>query len=357
MLLKRFLAIFCAFAVLLGGCGKDDSTPENPEETSSVSESEESEPEESESKESDAESEAEAEPETESEPSDDASSSPDESSGEEAASGEEGAPVPEQPKSPPRVSLSNRIIELGEVLVLHISNVESSEVVADTDLPHNSLFYPDGDGLTVLLPISYNETPGNYNLSIQARDKTFDYTIMVVDREFEVQNLTISEATAGSTNTAEANQEWEQKIEPLKMLASPDKYWEGQFMQPVQGEITTEFGSIRYTNGSASSTRHSGIDIAAAQGTPVAAANNGKILFADFLQLTGNTVVIDHGFGLKSFYYHMDSLNVKEGDMVKTGDIVGAVGSTGYSTGPHLHYSLLVNNVFINPWTAFDHGI
>ena len=89
----------------------------------------------------------------------------------------------------------------------------------------------------------------------------------------------------------------------------------------------------------------------------IAAANNGKILFADFLQLTGNTVVIDHGFGLKSFYYHMDSLNVKEGDMVQTGDIVGTVGSTGYSTGPHLHYSLLVNNVFINPWTAFEHGI
>ncbi len=347
MILKRFLALFCAFAVLLGGCGKEDSTPENPEETSSVSESEETEAPESEPDASD----------TESDPSSDASETADESSAE-ASSGEADAePVPEQPKSPPRVSLSNRIIELGEVLVLHISNVESSEVVADTDLPHNSLFYPDGDGLTVLLPISYNETPGNYTLSIQARDKTFDYTIMVADREFEIQNLTISESTVGSTNTAEANQEWEQKIEPLKMLASPDKYWEGLFMQPVQGEITTEFGSIRYTNGSATSTRHSGIDIAAAQGTPVAAANNGKILFADFLQLTGNTVVIDHGFGLKSFYYHMDSLDVKEGDMVKTGDIVGAVGSTGYSTGPHLHYSLLVNNVFINPWTAFESGI
>ena len=356
MILKRFLAIFCAFAVLLGGCGKDDSAPENPEDASSVSESEESVPEESVPEESEQESSDEGskeEPET----SGDTSSAGGESSGDGASGGEESTPVPEQPKSPPRVSLSNRIIELGEVLVLHISNVESSEVVADTDLPHNSLFYPDGDGLTVLLPISYNEAPGNYTLSIQARDKTFDYTIMVVDREFEVQNLTISEDTVGATDTAEANQEWEQKIEPLKMLASPDKYWEGPFMQPVQREITTEFGSIRYTNGSASSTRHSGIDIAAAQGTSIAAANNGKILFADFLQLTGNTVVIDHGFGLKSFYYHMDSLNVKEGDMVQTGDIVGTVGSTGYSTGPHLHYSLLVNNVFINPWPAVEHGI
>ena len=156
MILKRFLAIFCAFAVLLGGCGKDDSAPENPEDASSVSESEESVPEESEQESSDESSKE--EPET----SGDTSSAGGESSGDGASSGEESTPVPEQPKSPPRVSLSNRIIELGEVLVLHISNVESSEVVADTDLPHNSLFYPDGDGLTVLLPISYNEAPGNY---------------------------------------------------------------------------------------------------------------------------------------------------------------------------------------------------
>ncbi len=119
MILKRFLAIFCAFAVLLGGCGKDDSAPENPEDASSVSESEESVPEESEQESSDESSKE--EPET----SGDTSSAGGESSGDGASGGEESTPVPEQPKSPPRVSLSNRIIELGEVLVLHISNVES----------------------------------------------------------------------------------------------------------------------------------------------------------------------------------------------------------------------------------------
>ncbi|WP_343281823.1 M23 family metallopeptidase, partial [Ligaoa zhengdingensis] len=101
----------------------------------------------------------------------------------------------------------------------------------------------------------------------------------------------------------------------------------------------------------------SGIDIAAAAGTPVAAAGSGRVLFADFIQLTGNTVIIEHGFGVKSWYYHMQSLDVAEGDMVKQGDPIGKVGSTGFSTGPHLHFCMSVNNVFTNPWTAFEQGI
>ncbi|MFR9191279.1 MAG: M23 family metallopeptidase [Anaerotruncus massiliensis (ex Togo et al. 2019)] len=66
---------------------------------------------------------------------------------------------------------------------------------------------------------------------------------------------------------------------------------------------------------------------------------------------------MDPGYGLKSFYYHMDSLSVSAGDAVKKGDKIGEVGTTGYSTGPHLHFALAVNNVFVNPWTAFDPGI
>ena len=136
-----------------------------------------------------------------------------------------------------------------------------------------------------------------------------------------------------------------------------DRYWENPFLQPVSGEITTQFGCIRYTNDDPTPSRHGGIDIAAKTGTDVLAANNGRVLFAERIQLTGNTVVIEHGYGLKSFYYHMDSLSVSAGDAVKKGDKIGEVGTTGYSTGPHLHFALAVNNVFVNPWTAFDPGI
>ena len=73
--------------------------------------------------------------------------------------------------------------------------------------------------------------------------------------------------------------------------------------------------------------------------------------------MTGNTVVIEHGYGLKSIYYHMSELDCKVGDMVKKGDIIGKVGSTGFSTGPHLHFSMAVNTVWINPWQFIDESL
>lgn len=275
----------------------------------------------------------------------------------------QGTPNPSAPDLSPVIRFTNNApeigenaVQLGEALMIHVSGAGEQKVTAQTSLPFQPQFYPDGEGQTAFLPIAYTTSLGTYPLTIQIGEQSYHYSIQVADREFEVQNLTIDEGTASSTNTSEANWEWEQKIEPLKRISDSEKYWDGNFIQPVEGEITTEFGMIRYTNGSTVASRHSGIDIAAKRGTQIAAANNGRIQFAGYLQLTGYTAIIEHGFGLKSFYYHMDSLDVEEGQIVQKGDPIGKVGSTGYSTGPHLHYSLLVNNVFINPWTAFAHG-
>ncbi|MBR5486138.1 MAG: M23 family metallopeptidase [Oscillospiraceae bacterium] len=256
----------------------------------------------------------------------------------------------------PEIILPTDTLPLGEVFTIHILNAALEDVSAETDLPFQPRFFNHGEQLTAFLPISYYNSPGNYSLRINIKDEAFDYTVCVSAANFEVQHLTIDSAIVNSTNTNEGNTEWETRIEPLKLISDTESHWEGQFIQPVYGEITTQFGMTRYTNGSSIPTIHSGIDIAAKQGSPIAAANNGRILFADYLILTGNTVIIEHGFGLKSFYYHMDSLSVNEGQFVKKGDLVGTVGSTGYSTGPHLHYSLLVNDVFVNPWTAFEKG-
>ncbi|MCI8650542.1 MAG: M23 family metallopeptidase [Anaerotruncus sp.] len=270
----------------------------------------------------------------------------------------ESSSAPESQIEPatPQVTLSSQSAPLGEALFIHASAV-SEGVTAQTTLPHQPKFFLDGDGMSALLPIAYTTPVGNYQLTVSAAAQTWRFEIVVQERSFQVQQLTMDSATEEETAlSAQANWEWEQKIEPLKAISTPEKYWEGTFLQPVESysEITTEYGAIRYTNGSKVASRHSGTDYAAKAGTQVYATNHGVILFADFLQLTGNTVVIDHGFGLKSFYYHMDSLDTQAGAVVKRGDPVGKVGSTGYSTGPHLHYSLLVNNIFINPQTAID---
>lgn len=246
----------------------------------------------------------------------------------------------------------------GETVLIRADYADGITLTAQSGLDFTPQFFADGNAQTALLPIRYTTASGVYPLTIRAGELTFRYEIQVQKREFETQYLTMDPGTAADTAlSAAANAEWEQKIEPLKKIADPQRYWENPFLQPVQGEITTEFGCIRYTNDDPNPTRHSGIDIATAKGTPVLACNNGRVLFADFLQLTGNTVIIEHGYGLKSFHYHMDSLNVKAGEMVKKGQQIGAVGTTGYSTGPHLHFGLAVNNVFVNPWTAFQNGI
>ncbi|RLL08708.1 M23 family metallopeptidase [Anaerotruncus massiliensis (ex Liu et al. 2021)] len=259
---------------------------------------------------------------------------------------------------PVQLSL-NAAARQGETVVLRTLYADGAELSAESDLGFSPRFFSAGDGSQIaLLPVRYTTPAGVYGLTVTAGDEVLTREIVVEQREFEVQYLEMDAATAEETAlSAAANAEWEEKVEPLKAVADPVQYWEGPFLQPVSGEITTQFGCIRYTNDDPTPSRHGGIDIAAKTGTDVLAANNGRVLFAERIQLTGNTVVIEHGYGLKSFYYHMDSLSVSAGDAVKKGDKIGEVGTTGYSTGPHLHFALAVNNVFVNPWTAFDPGI
>ena len=103
--------------------------------------------------------------------------------------------------------------------------------------------------------------------------------------------------------------------------------------------------------------QHAGIDYPAPEGTQVWAPNNGRVLYAGFLQLTGNTICIEHGFGLKSWYYHLSAVEVEAGQMVKTGDPIGKVGTTGFSTGPHLHFTMSINNVYVNPEQCLGENI
>ena len=112
------------------------------------------------------------------------------------------------------------------------------------------------------------------------------------------------------------------------------------FIWPVRGRISGQFGNRRVYNGQPGSA-HSGADIAAPAGTPIKAPADGVISFASKdLYLTGGTVVLDHGFGVSTNYLHMSRIDVKVGDVVKQGQVIGAVGSTGRATGPHLHWGM-----------------
>lgn len=250
---------------------------------------------------------------------------------------------------------------LGEAVVLRVTGTTASDPLAtfasniSLNLPPK--FHRMADGSQVaLFPVSYRNAAGNHWIEIKCGDASARFTVSAKDKKWQIQNLTVDSTTASETiNSQKANDEYERVIAPLRSVEDDTRHWSGRFILPASDHrVTTEFGMVRYVNGEPTSTRHGAIDLANPTGTEVKATGAGRVLYAGYLQLTGNTVLIEHGYGLKSWYYHMNSLNVKTGDMVAQGKKIGEVGSTGFSTGPHLHFGMSVNNVFINPYTAIN---
>jgi murein DD-endopeptidase MepM/ murein hydrolase activator NlpD len=218
-----------------------------------------------------------------------------------------------------------------------------------------AFFQTDG-GRTALIGIKSSTPAGRYNLTATAGDVKRKFSIEVTTRKFDEQFLTVEQAIVDKTiGNSEANDQYNSEVQPLKFFADPKPAWLGSFVLPIDGtyRITTTFGMRRTTNG-VPGDRHGGIDYACPTGTPVLASNAGVVKLAKNIMLTGNTVLIEHGMGLKSWYYHMDSIAVKQGETVTKGQVIGAVGTTGFSTGPHLHFALSVFAVYVDPEPFYE---
>jgi biotin carboxyl carrier protein len=127
------------------------------------------------------------------------------------------------------------------------------------------------------------------------------------------------------------------------------------FTWPVQGRISGRFGNARVYNGQPSPAGHSGMDIAVPTGTPVKAPAAGIVTFAaPDLYLTGGTVLLDHGYGVSSNFLHLSRIDVKVGERIAQGQVIGAVGATGRATGPHLHWGMSWFDTRIDPLLVLD---
>lgn len=246
----------------------------------------------------------------------------------------------------------------GEIVVLKVTGAPQGQTAtAASSVEFTPKFFrKDADTQIALLPVSVYVATGKHWVDVSCAGETTRLNFNSKEKTFEVQHLTVEASTAEQTILSQkANTEYEQAIAPIRPIADDKQYWSGRFIMPVSDKkVTTSFGLIRYTNGSTTPGRHNALDLAVPRGTNVAASGGGRVIYSGFLQLTGNTIVIEHGYGLKSWHYHMDTRSVSTGDMVDQGDIIGTVGSTGFSTGPHLHFSMSVNGVFVNPYTLID---
>lgn len=257
------------------------------------------------------------------------------------------------PEPEPEFFTGEDALRQGEVFVVRLTNVPKGETPAASTELGMSVFMPAGEGeWLAAIPVGNTRPPGVYTVSVATSSVKWEAKVTVKAFAFDTQNLIIdtSDPVISEANSPAAYAQYREKIPPLYETFDNEMHWGGVFAMPASGRISTQFGSIRYTNSNWSSPRHHwGVDIAADRGTPVNAPNGGRVVFAEYLLNTGNTAVIEHGGGLKSYYYHMDALHVRPGDMVKKGDRIGDVGSTGYSTGPHLHFETRIGNQAINP--------
>ncbi len=145
--------------------------------------------------------------------------------------------------------------------------------------------------------------------------------------------------------------EWA-RIEQKLKVDDPVQKWGGRFAPPASGEVSMRFGTVERVN-KLRRGQHRGMDIAAPIGTAVMAANSGTVVFAQPLKVFGGTIVIDHGLGVHSLYFHLSKFFAQPGDAVIKGQKIALSGNSGVSSGPHLHWGMSVHNLRVDPrqWT------
>lgn len=242
---------------------------------------------------------------------------------------------------PPTFELEDSL-EQGELLIFRARHLKAgTKPVLQTTLTPEVTFFPLEDGYVAYLPTNYNTPAGDYTFSYGIEGESQQQAIVkILPRDFRVQHLIISSTTVSETQNEAAYAQFNRYAPQARETSHQERYYDSSFVVPVYGKLTTEFGQKRYVNNATSSTPHSGLDIAAPTGTPIVATNTGRVTLSMNFMLTGNTIIIDHGQGLFSVYYHLHQRFVTEGQLVQRGEQIGTVGTTGFSTGPHLHFML-----------------
>ena len=206
---------------------------------------------------------------------------------------------------------------------------------------------------TALVGVALSTPPGKASITVQAAEGKAPRQVAyaVAPKRYTEQRLKVAPGTVDLSAENAARYERE-RARQEKVMATfsemPPQASLPAMRVPVPGRRSSSFGLRRVFNGQARNP-HSGMDIAAATGTPVVSQLPGRVIDTGDYFFNGNTVWLDHGGGLLSMYCHLSDIDVKSGDMLKTGERLGAVGATGRVTGPHLHLGVMLNRAMVDP--------
>lgn len=240
--------------------------------------------------------------------------------------------------------------QLGDTLSVTIASTPSNTAPVLTLGNRTYTAFPFGhDRFRALLPTTPLDKPGKLTLKVSDNNETESVALQLRGRKFPTQSIWLPPGKDQNLSDFEFN-----RVDGFKKLVTPQKFWNGPFLKPNGGPITTVYGVRRYYNGKfANDYYHRGIDYAGAYGSPIIAPAAGRVALvgqeAKGFVIHGNCIGVDHGQGVESIFLHLSRIMVKEGDFVKAGQVIGALGATGAVTGPHLHWGLYVNGQSIDP--------
>lgn len=256
-------------------------------------------------------------------------------------------------------------IQVGPALFPGYSTPEGFRKFSLFAIPHNlsprqtiQIVADDGLGNHVTQDLDYRILPKRWRTRrIKITDRFIEQTVLpiiqqtpvVEDQNDNLKNFLEVNNTLRSINN--------QQLVEFSKHSKPEFRWRGPFKQLSQSQVEAAFADHRkyfYRGREVDTQDHLGFDLAVTKHYPVEATNYGEVVFSGYLGIYGHTIVLDHGYGLQSLYAHLSAFNVKQGDWIEKGQIIGYTGSTGLAAGDHLHFSLLLHGIQVNPIEWWD---
>ena len=258
-----------------------------------------------------------------------------------------------------KVTRGEETVLQGEILRIMISGQDVAEITGELEeraIP----FAAVQDGLYLaLVGIDMEQKPGPRRLVIRGRgaagaaqESSVDFRVK--SKRFAEERFSVPPSfdQLDQATLARIRNESE-RLDKLWKSTTPARLWDGPFLLPVKGEVSSPFGLRRVING-LKRAPHNGVDLKAELGTEILAANHGRVVLRDEFFFSGKTLVVDHGGGLYTMYFHLNEFQAAEGANVHKGEVIGKVGMTGRVTGPHLHWGARLQGARVDPLTLLN---
>lgn len=260
----------------------------------------------------------------------------------------------------PEIQLFSNKITNGSVLVIQIDANGLSSPPTNMEINFKKTSYrvyphplKDGGSYYALIGVPYRIKPGKkaltfkYSNSDGNQSRKLPFNVVMGEYRTDILKVDARRVDPNKKDRQRASREY-QEIKDIYDSATIERLWQGPFLLPVDNDISSPFGNRRVFNGKLKS-YHNGLDFRSPVGTPVRAANTGRVRVARNLFYSGNAVIIDHGTEIFSIYAHLSKLKVKAGQRVEKGQLIGLTGATGRVSGPHLHWGIKLKGIAVSP--------